>query len=1484
MSVKLKFGRLSMLFKDAYSPSLTYHPLDVVTYENNSYICKKGTTAGISPDNTEYWGVIAKSITGPQGPAGEAGPQGPAGPKGDTFSFDDLTEEQKAELKGTFDPEMLEEYAKKTDVSAAIDALVGSAPGTLDTIYEIAELLQSNDTSIGALFEEIALKANKDDVYDKDYMEENFLSHDALDDKLIPGPEGPEGKSAYEVYVNSLDDPEQALPEDEWLESLKAPLPTIGKAEGSDNDADIYWYINNEQTEYRAFPKVVSMTEQDYADLEKKEEGTLYVISDSLFNRTNDIIYQIGNVQAGATVEDISVKLRREGNYIYFDFIIPVANIDFDALTEAQLNILRGKSNYDIYKENHVETPDDPLLTETEWLESINIKGDSAYDIYVKDYYKENGSNDGVLSEEDWLRSLAPSIEGDGTNFYWHIMGKNSGYKAMPEIVTLTEQEYEDLGDEVDPDIIYIITNDVQTDSFTFSVGNVSVAPSMDGAEVLMRRVDSSYYFDFVLPGLLFDDIPEEQLEKFKPKSAYDIYVEELRKADPSILDSSILGQTAWVESLKGLSAYDVYVEQEKLYETPDASILSKVEWLNSLKVKGDKGDLADISISEDGYWIINGTVTGAYSKGADASLIITEGIYTDPSSGEETTGLTWWNDGVDTHIPVNMVSGGGDKKGGFNVIINTATEKHGLVNSLTKNYNPSIGEGAVIEGDGSDTNLIEALGKYSHAEGYSTIAYEDYSHVEGYQTKAYGYESHAEGYSTIAAGYAAHAEGNNTSAGGYSSHSEGAQTKAEGYASHSEGYNTFANNYAHAEGYNTSAGPYSHAEGYESSTNGDYGHAEGYRTFAEMYGHAEGYNTSTGKYGHAEGYETYAVNEGAHVEGYYNKVYAKYAHGEGRNTTVTGDADAGHAEGYYTTVNAAQGHAEGYYTTVNAPYGHAEGYYTVVTQPAYGSHAEGYQSQTLSSYAHSEGYNTSAGGTGAHAEGGYTKTQSNYEHASGYYNISLKPEEGTDKSQTTVFTVGNGLDDDNRHNALQIMQNGEIYIADTTKSGEAHELPMIKLQDALSNSNVDLSDYYTKSETDDLLAFKLYRSSDTSVGIVSVLNTQSQQNMGNFGLSLGQNTRAYGNYSTALGLNSITKGEYAFATGYYVNSNGRNSFAAGSNIDSNNNSEVAFGIYNISNKANSNFGNAENTLFSIGNGLYTGTVSKHNAIEIRQNGDIYITDTNSSNAFYEMPMIHLQQKLASLASKEDISTAIDNLVNGATDAMDTLSELETAINSNKGILETLNEAIVKKADKDEVETLNDAIVKKADKDEVDQKLAELEENIKVQVYADEVLISAEDSSTLMEYLDDTEKVIAAALTDLNSRLEEIESLKEEVKELAETVQNLQNGTSGEAAATDTYFTGCNKSTEINNIPVSKHFTTVTISESGTFQLEADPEVGRELHIIIKNTSTGAINVQLPENYSGINEGSEIIIEANAFVDMNLIYDGETYYIKAMTE
>ena len=50
---------------------------------------------------------------------------------------------------------------------------------------------------------------------------------------------------------------------------------------------------------------------------------------------------------------------------------------------------------------------------------------------------------------------------------------------------------------------------------------------------------------------------------------------------------------------------------------------------------------------------------------------------------------------------------------------------------------------------------------------------------------------------------------------------------------------------------------------------------------------------------------------------------------------------------------------------------------------------------------------------------------------------------------------------------------------------------------------------------------------------------------------------------------------------------------------------EHASGRYNVSSSASTTFGDSGNTLFSVGNGTYE---NKHNAFEIRQNGDIYIT------------------------------------------------------------------------------------------------------------------------------------------------------------------------------------------------------------------------------------------------------------------------------------
>ena len=80
--------------------------------------------------------------------------------------------------------------------------------------------------------------------------------------------------------------------------------------------------------------------------------------------------------------------------------------------------------------------------------------------------------------------------------------------------------------------------------------------------------------------------------------------------------------------------------------------------------------------------------------------------------------------------------------------------------------------------------------------------------------------------------------------------------------------------------------------------------------------------------------------------------------------------------------------------------------------------------------------------------------------------------------------------------------------------------------------------------------------------------------------------------------------------------------------LNSKNEIEVAIGGSNISLSGSTTFGDSGNTLFSVGNGASTN--ARHNAFDIRQNGDIYIADTNdtSTSNYYEKPMIKLQDAL----------------------------------------------------------------------------------------------------------------------------------------------------------------------------------------------------------------------------------------------------------------
>lgn len=103
-------------------------------------------------------------------------------------------------------------------------------------------------------------------------------------------------------------------------------------------------------------------------------------------------------------------------------------------------------------------------------------------------------------------------------------------------------------------------------------------------------------------------------------------------------------------------------------------------------------------------------------------------------------------------------------------------------------------------------------------------------------------------------------------------------------------------------------------------------------------------------------------------------------------------------------------------------------------------------------------------------------------------------------------------------------------------------------------------------------------------------------------------NNSCYAQYGFAYGDNADcgNSGSYCMAFGSDVYANATYAFITGKGNTGTNNAQAAFGQFTVNNNANGTFGDSGNTLFSVGNG--TANNARHNAFEIRQNGDIYIT------------------------------------------------------------------------------------------------------------------------------------------------------------------------------------------------------------------------------------------------------------------------------------
>lgn len=255
-----------------------------------------------------------------------------------------------------------------------------------------------------------------------------------------------------------------------------------------------------------------------------------------------------------------------------------------------------------------------------------------------------------------------------------------------------------------------------------------------------------------------------------------------------------------------------------------------------------------------------------------------------------------------------------------------------------------------------------------------------------------------------------------------------------------------------------------------------------------------------------------------------------------------------------------------------------------------------------------------------------YTKTETN---------TLLNGKQATLVSGTNIKTINN----------TSILGSGNIDIQGGGGGGKA----------VSGGTNISI----TTGETADTINCTVPISADTNHSM-GVITNHANNTAGHMSFAGGYLTKAKMDYSFAFGMGAETNYYYSTAIGQYTKTT---CFG-----------ETAFGCYNESVSASTNFdGNSGNTLFSVGNG--TASNARHNAFEIRQNGDIYITSGGTDiklqdnlggggSSYTAGDGIDISNNVISVTGKVDATTY--NTYTAATDTA--LASKQTTLTAGTGI------------------------------------------------------------------------------------------------------------------------------------------------------------------------------------------------------------------------
>ena len=94
----------------------------------------------------------------------------------------------------------------------------------------------------------------------------------------------------------------------------------------------------------------------------------------------------------------------------------------------------------------------------------------------------------------------------------------------------------------------------------------------------------------------------------------------------------------------------------------------------------------------------------------------------------------------------------------------------------------------------------------------------------------------------------------------------------------------------------------------------------------------------------------------------------------------------------------------------------------------------EGYMTKASGNYSHAEGRETQAVGECTHAEGRETIANSIYQHVEGKYNIA-------DNESKYVHIIGNGINDNNRSNAMTLDWDGNLEVSGEVEDGNGEKI-----------------------------------------------------------------------------------------------------------------------------------------------------------------------------------------------------------------------------------------------------------------------------------------------------------------------------------------------------------------------------------------------------------------------------------------------------------